>query len=134
MAYISSHFTRQSVFFDFKRHCVSCFHLKNLKSITIYFLEIYRQYYIPSNFQQCRMDITCSSGYSCENNSKTRCCMEANHSPEIERKTEEYDRRIDSSFRYSFFFNFQIQDMPVSTSNGILLPENFHSQENSEAV
>ncbi|UMM36420.1 hypothetical protein L5515_008591 [Caenorhabditis briggsae] len=47
---------------------------------------------LDSGYKQCRVDITCSSGYSCETKSKTRCCMEVNHSPEIEttRTTDEY--------------------------------------------
>ncbi|CCD65665.1 WAP domain-containing protein [Caenorhabditis elegans] len=57
---------------------------------------------LESGYKQCRMDITCSSGYSCENNSKTRCCMEANHSPEIERKTEEF-KTCPSQLQMAYF-------------------------------
>ncbi|EGT37570.1 hypothetical protein CAEBREN_06995 [Caenorhabditis brenneri] len=57
---------------------------------------------LESGYKQCRVDITCSSGYSCETNSKTRCCMEPNHSPEIERKIEEF-KTCPSSHQMSYF-------------------------------
>ncbi|EFP12169.1 hypothetical protein CRE_20118 [Caenorhabditis remanei] len=57
---------------------------------------------LDSGYKQCRMDITCSSGYSCETKSKTRCCMEANHSPEIERKTEDF-KTCPSHHQMSYF-------------------------------
>ncbi|ULT90639.1 hypothetical protein L3Y34_008752 [Caenorhabditis briggsae] len=59
---------------------------------------------LDSGYKQCRVDITCSSGYSCETNSKTRCCMEANHSPEIEttRTTDEF-KTCPSNHQMSYF-------------------------------
>ncbi|CAI2353176.1 unnamed protein product [Caenorhabditis sp. 36 PRJEB53466] len=45
---------------------------------------------LDDGYKQCRRDVACASGYSCENKSKLRCCMETNHAPTTERKTEEF--------------------------------------------